>query len=343
MKSPGEIANYTRNKAFVVFRKPEQNEFHLVTLEPHHVKTPDNIKEEGFYLAPFDIGKHPLILFPRNVSSIAKWQTTAFEEPNNDLIFKDLNPSNHIQKVEKAVSLIKQNKIQKLVISSVFNAQIRKFEIWKTYFKLAAAYPASFVYYWHWPGHFSMLGATPEVLLQYEGQHGTVYSLAGTKFTDENRDWSPKETEEQAIVTRYIKNKLLAWQYPFSVDGPYEIRQGHLLHLRTDFHFLFTPDMHALRKIIKGLHPTPAVSGHPKNEAVKLIPEIETHDREYYTGFIGSIAKEEGELFVNLRSMKVTDNQLRIYAGGGITAGSEPEKEWQEVVRKAEIIKKILI
>jgi len=94
---------------------------------------------------------------------------------------------------------------------------------------------------------------------------------------------------------------------------------------------------------VEALHPTPAVAGQPKEDAIRFIKELEPHDREYYTGFLGPINKDrEIDLFVNLRCAKITPTSLSLYVGGGITLDSDPADEWDETRWKAESLLKIL-
>ena len=87
------------------------------------------------------------------------------------------------------------------------------------------------------------------------------------------------------------------------------------------------------------LHPTPAVCGLPKKRAMQIITEIEKRDRGYYAGFLGPLqASGAFDLFVNLRTMEVFDDALRLYVGGGITPLSDPETEWQETCQKADTL-----
>jgi isochorismate synthase len=72
--------------------------------------------------------------------------------------------------------------------------------------------------------------------------------------------------------------------------------------------------------VISVLHPTPAVCGLPKQEAKDFILENEGYDRKYYTGFLGELNKEafnketlKSDLYVNLRCMKIKDNQAHLY------------------------------
>jgi isochorismate synthase len=85
------------------------------------------------------------------------------------------------------------------------------------------------------------------------------------------------------------------------------------------------------------------VAGQPKDDAIRFIKELEPHDREYYTGFLGPVTKDsEIDLFVNLRCMKITPKYLSLFVGGGITLDSDPADEWAETHLKVESLLKIL-
>ena len=84
------------------------------------------------------------------------------------------------------------------------------------------------------------------------------------------------------------------------------------------------------------MHPTPAVGGLPSKSALEFIHKCENYDRSFYTGFLGPFKKAINlDLFVNLRCGKIKDDLLTVYAGAGITAQSDPIKEWEEICRKA--------
>ncbi len=90
--------------------------------------------------------------------------------------------------------------------------------------------------------------------------------------------------------------------------------------------------------MLRALHPTPAVVGLPKEEALQWIGEHEDFDRRYYTGFFGIKEDEQATFYVNLRSLEANDKRIRLYAGGGIVAGSRPQDEWREVRQKTDIL-----
>jgi isochorismate synthase len=95
-------------------------------------------------------------------------------------------------------------------------------------------------------------------------------------------------------------------------------------------------------ELINALHPTPAVCGLPRERALKLIAQHETHNRNFYAGLIGKKSKQELAVFVNLRCMQVTKNDFLLYIGGGITQQSIPENEWNETENKAKTLARVL-
>ena len=87
------------------------------------------------------------------------------------------------------------------------------------------------------------------------------------------------------------------------------------------------------------LHPTSAVCGMPLEESKKFILANESHERSFYSGYLGPVnIQNETELFVNLRCAKVFKNKLRLFSGAGITDDSIPEKEWEETELKCNIL-----
>ncbi|HLV50467.1 MAG TPA: chorismate-binding protein, partial [Flavobacterium sp.] len=103
------------------------------------------------------------------------------------------------------------------------------------------------------------------------------------------------------------------------------------------------PNDFDVKNLIQNLHPTPAVCGLPKKEAFDFIWENEGYNREFYTGFIGIEKENMKDYFVNLRCAQIFQNQIQIYVGGGITAESNPEKEWEETELKSGTIGNALV
>jgi len=125
---------------------------------------------------------------------------------------------------------------------------------------------------------------------------------------------------------------------------PRTITIGDLIHLKTKFEIdapSNAPEMQT--QLLRALHPTPAVCGLPKKEALQFIRKSESHDREFYSGFLGTLNfKEQTRLFVNLRCLKLMGRTAILYAGAGITGDSVPEKEWTETERKLDALRSCL-
>jgi isochorismate synthase len=94
--------------------------------------------------------------------------------------------------------------------------------------------------------------------------------------------------------------------------------------------------------LLKHLHPTPAVAGLPQKIAVQYLSALEQHERRLYSGIIGRMKEGQEQLFVNLRCAQILDNQLYAYVGGGFTADSDPEQEWQETENKSKTLLQLL-
>ena len=105
-----------------------------------------------------------------------------------------------------------------------------------------------------------------------------------------------------------------------------------------------------LNNLVLLLHPTPAVGGLPKTNAISFINENENYNREFYAGYLGEMNyynNSESDLYVNLRCMKIQKNkdnfEANLYIGCGITKDSIPENEWFETVNKAMTLKNVIL
>ncbi len=197
------------------------------------------------------------------------------------------------------------------------------------------------------PNLGSWIGASPEILIKTKGDQFSTMSLAGSqKAMGDNPlkhvAWTQKEIEEQAFVSRYIVNcfkKIRLREY--DEIGPKTDIAGNLLHLRTDF----MVDMKATNFpqlgsiMLELLHPTSAVAGMPRENALEFIRKNENFDRSLFSGFIGPVNfGDETALFVNLRGANLHADHAILYAGAGVTEDSSPEKEWEETELKCDII-----
>ncbi|AZI67537.1 hypothetical protein EIB71_07615 [Kaistella daneshvariae] len=255
--------------------------------------------------------------------------------------FKTEKKDDYTAKISRVIGFVKKENLQKLVISrrKLVDFENRKLNLSQTFLNLCETYPNAFVYLFLKDG-ICWIGAFSELLGKFNKENGEfeTMSLAATLPLHEN--WSAKEIEEQKPVTDFLKNTLSSFTENVLQSETYDHISGNIKHLRTDFKA--NVEAENVEKIIEALHPTPAVCGIPKDFCKNAILEFESSARKFYAGYIKVENSAEIQYFVNLRCAEVFNNAALLYVGGGITADSSPEKEWQETELKAEAILKNL-
>lgn len=194
-------------------------------------------------------------------------------------------------------------------------------------------------------GPRTFLGATPERLVSRAGRELRTMAMAGstTRGADTEADEalaaallaSDKEREEHAVVVDMLRAALAPVADELSIPRTPEVaRFRHVQHLVTPVSGRLRDEADVLTLVAR-LHPTPAVGGTPRDLALELIAEEETHERGWYAGPVGWIDRDgDGEFVVALRSGVVHDDRVTLFAGCGIVADSDPEREWDESATK---------
>ena len=247
----------------------------------------------------------------------------------------------YLHTLQNVIEVIKGEQLPKLVYSrrKIFT-EFGRIDLKESFNRLCESYPNAFRYIFNdgenaWMGAFSeVLGKFSKATCEFE-----TMSLAGTLPVSE--EWSEKEIEEQKPVTSYIQNVLENYAGNIQVSDTYDHISGNIKHLRTDFKAVIQPE--DLDLIIAELHPTPAVCGIPKEVCKRNIQKFEKFPRELYAGFIRIETEESVMYFVNLRCARLYQDAVHVFVGGGITAQSNPEKEWRETELKSEAILKNLV
>lgn len=188
-------------------------------------------------------------------------------------------------------------------------------------------------------------GASPERLVKKEGD--TVFStcLAGSISRGKNNAEDnalaeellsdSKNREEHNYVVKMIKTAMQ------EVCTTVEMPENPQIMKMRDIQHLYTPvsgkvrEKESLISLIQLLHPTPALGGFPRDEALEVIREVEGLDRGLYGAPIGWLDyKGNGEFAVSIRSGLLHGNVATIFAGCGIVADSNPELEYIETAIK---------
>jgi menaquinone-specific isochorismate synthase len=243
--------------------------------------------------------------------------------------------------VKEAVERIRDGALEKVVLARDLVAELAEpLDVRAPLARLAERYPACWTF--HVDGLF---GATPEMLVRRE--RGLVASrvLAGTirRTGDDAHDLalaaalarSSKDLEEHEFAVRSVADALAPYCLSMNVpESPFVLHLPNVMHLATDVTGVLENGTSALA-LAAALHPSAAVGGTPTEMAVDLIAEIEQMDRGRYAGPVGWMdASGDGEFGIALRSAEYDGSRVRLFAGCGIVADSDPEAELAEAAAK---------
>jgi menaquinone-specific isochorismate synthase len=211
--------------------------------------------------------------------------------------------------------------------------------------------PNSYHYCFQPEEGLAFVGASPERLYWREAGRIETEALAGTRprgaTPEEDAQLgsellaSDKEQREHAHVSRSIGEVLRELCTNIEEGAPTLSRLGHYQHLLTPLHAKLRSGVDD-QALLRGLHPTPAVGGVPREAAIARIRELEGFDRGWYSGPIGWIGRDGAEFAVAIRSALVHGATISVYTGAGIVPGSNPDAEWRELENKLADFRSVL-
>ena len=251
-----------------------------------------------------------------------------------------LSPSEWQLRVAQAIKEIEDTNLEKVVLARDLKINShRAIDPRKILRNLSAEYPSTWIF-----AVDGLVGATPELLLRLSRGMVTSRVLAGTisKTGDDDKDLalaaslarSSKDLEEHEYAVRSVADALEPFCTSTNVpESPFVLHLANVMHLATDVTGALIESKKSVDAftILDKLHPSAAVCGTPTNVAAELIKRIEGMSRGRYAGPVGWLdARGDGELGIALRCGQITENEIQIYAGCGIVAGSNPEKELSE-------------
>lgn len=291
-------------------------------------------------LNPHFINDEAIKQLENNIDASGFWELPVLNEIQNTT--KEI----YSHQFEKYISAIHAGTCSKAILSTVTKqTKPAELNVGEFIFQLRKEYPQAFIYLFSSPITGTWIGATPETFLKWKENEISTMSLAGTKNKAEsNFSFGDKEKTEQQIVTKYIEDIFKDNFGEIKFENPVEFSYGEMVHLITTIKATTVSDFHLFNflELANKFHPTPAVGGYPKPEAISLINTTEKHPRLYYSGYLGPLGNQSAELAVNLRCMTLNRDSLFVFAGGGITKDSELEAEWAETRLKAQALLRFL-
>ncbi|HET6358339.1 isochorismate synthase DhbC [Streptomyces sp.] len=192
----------------------------------------------------------------------------------------------------------------------------------------------------------TLLGASPELLVSRRGSSLLANPLAGStpRSADLAEDVrraaalleSPKDLHEHAVVVTAIREALAPYCTDLVVpERPTLVKTAAMWHLSTTITGSLAGRPVSALELALALHPTPAVCGEPTALARKVIGELEPFDRGLYSGVVGwGDAQGDGEWVVTIRCAEAARGGLRLFAGAGVVASSDPAAETAETSAK---------
>ncbi|GAA3083962.1 isochorismate synthase [Streptosporangium carneum] len=257
------------------------------------------------------------------------------------------SPADHLKGVRRALDLLERGTLDKVVLArSLELTRQEPVDVVTMVRRLAGRDPHGHVFAVPLPAGRTLVGASPELLVSRSGPAVVANPLAGSapRGADPAEDrrraaallCSAKDQQEHAVVVEAVADTLAPHCRALSVPSePSLVCTATMWHLSTRVTGRLTdPDTTSLDLAV-ALHPTPAVCGTPRAAARAAIAEIEPFDRGFYTGMVGWCdASGDGEWAVAIRCAEVNGTGVRLFAGGGIVAGSVPEDELAETSAK---------
>ena len=355
---------YGGQVAFVLYSKPHSGSVKAIFQKDDAVHYSKDFTETGFIFSPFDGASASVILQADEILNAI----IDLEKPGADAFgyeekTQQDDKERYLAMIVKALVEIKKGDLKKVVLSRRMEVDHDSGPL-VLFQRVLQEYSNAFCYLWHHPQVGTWIGATPEILIKSDGGHFTTMSLAGTQSALEfgKPGWTRKELGEQQMVTDYIQNALRGVAQSVVKSAMETIRAGDLWHLRTTLSGTFASG--TFGEVLRALHPTPAVCGTPLENAKAFIYAHEGYARTFYTGFLGEMnmvtevprnknrknhehnayrtVVKKSELYVNLRCMNIHREKAEIFVGGGITADSVAEKEWEETVFKSSTMLRVI-
>ena len=256
------------------------------------------------------------------------------------------SPAVYMGAVQEVARRIRGGELRKVVLARTIEvAGDRAFDARRLAHRLRAVDPGAYSFIA--PTEEGVLvGASPELLVSRQGTEVRSVPLAGSAPRSGDPDVdranadalaaSPKDREEHAAVVDAIIAVLrplcetLTWD-----EEPALHETPNVWHLATRFRGRLREPAPSASELALALHPTPAVGGAPRDEALAVLHQLEAFDRGSYAGPVGWVdADGNGEWAVALRCALLRGDRATLYAGAGIVGDSLPEAELEETERK---------
>ena len=255
--------------------------------------------------------------------------------------------------VRAAKSYIAAGDIYQANLSQRFSAPLRE-EPWSLYRRLMEINPSPFSAFADF-GSFQIVSASPERLIRVRGDRAETRPIAGTRPRGATavetarlrRELllNEKERAEHLMLVDLERNDLgrVCRYDTVRVDDLMGLEEySHVIHIVSNVQGRLKTGT-GLRGLMAALFPGGTISGCPKIRCLEVIDELEPVRRHFYTGSLGYIS-DTGEMDLNIliRTAVVTEGQVHVQTGAGIVADSDPGREYEETLHKAQALLEVM-
>jgi para-aminobenzoate synthetase component I len=257
----------------------------------------------------------------------------------------------YIAAVQRVIDLILAGDVFQANIAQRFSARLSSsFDPFAFYCRLRSLNPAPFAALLRY-GKLTIASSSPERFLKLDGPRVETRPIKGTiaRSTDFQEDRrraeiliaSEKDRAENTMIVDLLRNDLSRVCTPHSIEVPAlcELESyASVHHLASVVTGELVADQDAVT-LLRACFPGGSITGAPKVRSMEIIAEIERVARQVYCGAIGFIGFN-GHMDTNIaiRTVTIDDGLAVFHAGGGITAMSDPEAEYEETLAKAQRI-----
>ncbi len=273
----------------------------------------------------------------------------AIKEEEGKKAFSNTTKEEYIEMVKKAQDYIKEGDIFQVVLSQRWqlDSDLNPFEVYRV---LRSINPSPYLFYFNF-GSYKVAGSSPELLVELRENRVINCPIAGTrprgksieedKALAENLLTDGKERAEHVMLVDLARNDMgrIAKIGSVKVTDFMSVHNySHVMHIVSQVEGEKSEEKKVF-EVLGSFLPAGTLSGAPKIRAMEIIDELEKVKRNLYGGAVGYFSYDGNmDTCIAIRTMVIKDGKINIQAGGGITAHSVPEMEYQESINKAKVL-----
>ena len=274
----------------------------------------------------------------------------SISEPLNEELQSNMSREKFEANVEAAKEYIVAGDAFQIVLSQRFTRRTNAQPL-MIYRAVRALNPSPYMFFLNFGNDFTLMGASPEIMVRMEDGVATMRPIAGTRKRGKNEAEDqeleadlladPKERAEHVMLVDLGRNDLGRVSEYGSVhvtDMMYIERFSHVMHIVSNVEGKVRDNMNAF-DLFRATFPAGTLSGAPKVRAMEIIEELEGFRRMTYGGAVGYFSFDGSmDTCITIRALVMQGDRVYIQAGAGIVADSDPASEYEETINKAKAL-----